>query len=167
MPRPGARVTPAMLEMPLSTVTMSVGARVRRQRHDLRGQAVAELEAVRHQEVHRGEAPASQRPHHERGAGRAVRIEVADHQHAPGAAMLQQQLDRCRDALECAHREQPLEGGVQLRRRAHPARCVNAPEHRMQPLGNEEPGCRASAAHDAQFQAKLPRPARRRRQSRK
>ena len=79
--------------MPLSTVTISVGARVRRQRDDLRRQAVAELEAIRHQKIHRGEAPGAQRAHHQRGAGRAVGIEVADHQHPAARAMREQQLD--------------------------------------------------------------------------
>ena len=56
MPWARAAATPALLETPLSTVTMSVGARCARERHDLGGEAVAELEAVRHQEVDGREA---------------------------------------------------------------------------------------------------------------
>ena len=49
-----------MLEMPLSTVTISVGRALGGERHDLRRQPVAELEAVRHQEIHGRETPGAQ-----------------------------------------------------------------------------------------------------------
>ena len=51
-----------------------------RERHDLGGQAVAELEAVRDQEVDGREPEPAQRPHHERGAGGTVGVEVTDHE---------------------------------------------------------------------------------------
>ena len=75
MPRVRAAATPALLETPLSTVTMRVGERVGSERDDLGREPVAELEAVRNEEVHRREAPAAQRPHHECAAGGAIGIE--------------------------------------------------------------------------------------------
>ena len=52
-----------------------------RARHDLGGEPVAEAKAVRHQEVHRREAAGAQRAHHQRAAGGAIGVEVADDQH--------------------------------------------------------------------------------------
>jgi hypothetical protein len=54
---------------------------LQRQRHDFRGQPVAEFEAVGHQEIHGGEAPAAQRAHQQRSAGCAIGVEVTDDQH--------------------------------------------------------------------------------------
>jgi hypothetical protein len=50
-----------------------------RQAHDLRCQAIAVLKAIRHQEIDRCETEPTQLPHHQRGAGRTVSIEIADH----------------------------------------------------------------------------------------
>ena len=58
--------------------------------HDLRREPVAELEAVRHQEIDRRETPGAQAAHDERGARGAVGIEVADDEDA-ALAMLEDQ----------------------------------------------------------------------------
>ena len=108
MPRARAAATPALLEMPLSTVMMSDGRAFGGEPDDLGREAVAELETVGHQEIHRRESPGAQAAHDERRAGGAVRIEVADHQDAP-LAMLEDQRDGRIDAVERAHRHESIE----------------------------------------------------------
>ena len=81
MPRARAASTPSMLETPLSTVTISDGRALRRERDDARRQPVAELKAIRHQEVDVRESERAHRAHEQRAAGGAVRIEVPDHEH--------------------------------------------------------------------------------------
>ena len=65
MPAAAAAATPSTLAMPLSTVTSRSRCASRGNGDDLRRQAVAELEAVRHEEVdvgaHRAQARASSR----------------------------------------------------------------------------------------------------------
>ncbi len=56
-------------------------------------QAVAVAEAVGHQEIHVRETPLAQRLHHQRGAGGAIGVEVADDQHA-ALRVAQQQFGR-------------------------------------------------------------------------
>ena len=131
MPRARAAATPATLEMPLSTVTMSDGARSGREPDDLRREPVAELEPVRHQEIDRRESPGAQAAHDERRAGRAVGVEIADDEDAP-LAMLEDERDRRFDAVERAHRHQPVERERELLAVAHAARRIGAPQHRMQ-----------------------------------
>ncbi|MNR07238.1 hypothetical protein D3C85_1233540 [compost metagenome] len=87
------------------------------QRHgdDLRGQAVAVLEAVGHQIVDMRRAQHAQRQHADRAGGGAVGIEVADDDDA--LALFQcghQQPDRRVDALQLAIRNQPRQRLVQL-----------------------------------------------------
>jgi hypothetical protein len=78
------------------------GSASRRQPHDLRCEAVPELEPVGHEKVDRGEAPRGQGPDDERGTGGAVGIEVADHEYPTLGAMLEQQIHRGGDALQRA-----------------------------------------------------------------
>ena len=120
-----------MLEMPLSTVMMSDGAPFRGQPDDLGREAVAELEAIGHQEIHRRESPGAQAAHDERGAGRAIRIEVPDDEDA-SLAMLEDQFDGRIDAVERAYRHESVERERELAAVAHTARRVSAPQHRMQ-----------------------------------
>ena len=107
--------------MPLSTVTSSVGSAGGGHRDDFRGQAVAEFEAIRHQEIHVGESPAAQRPQHQRRAGGAIGIKVADHEDAAAITMPQQQFDGGGHPAEGAHRQQPRQVGRELRRIANTA----------------------------------------------
>ncbi len=104
---------------------------LRGQPHDLGRQAITELEAIGHQEVHRREAPAAQAAHDERGAGGAVGIEVADH-HDAAFAILEDQLDGALDAFERTHRHQSVEGQREFAVVTHTARGIGAPQHRMQ-----------------------------------
>ena len=120
-----------MLEMPLSTVMISDGARSRGEADDLGRESVAELEAIRHQEIHRRESPGAQAAHDERRAGRAIRIEVTDDEDAP-LAMLEDQRDRRLDAVERADRHEPIERERELLAVAHAARRVGATQDRMQ-----------------------------------
>ncbi|MNC41478.1 hypothetical protein D3C75_902470 [compost metagenome] len=90
-------------------------ALLQRHRDDLRGQAVAVVETVRHQIVDVRGPQHAQRQHADRTGGGAVGIEVADDDHA--LALLQrrhQQLDRRIDALQLAIRDQPRQRLVQL-----------------------------------------------------
>ena len=152
IPRSRAAVTPAALEIPLSTVTMSVGDRRRGQRDDLRREPVAELEAVRNQEVDRRESPADERPHDERGAGRTVRVEIADDQDAPALAVREQQRRGRADAFERPDGQQPLEARCELLSRANAARRVHTPEHRMEVAREHGVASRCGLApHDVQI----------------
>ncbi len=104
-----------------------------RQRDDLGRQPVAELEAVRHQEIDRGEAPAAQRPHQQRGAGRAVGIEIADdHAREPARAMTARAAPpppRCRPA--CRPAAAAAATALSSAGIAHAARGVDALQYRM------------------------------------
>ncbi|MNE08323.1 hypothetical protein D3C80_1009700 [compost metagenome] len=102
-------------------------ALLQRHRDDLRGQAVAVLEAVGHQVVDMRRAEHAQRQHAHRTGGGAVGIEVADDDHA--LALLQrrhQQLDRRIDALQLAIRDQPRQRLVQLGGGLHAAGGIQA-----------------------------------------
>ena len=131
MPRARAAATPALLEMPLSTVTMSDGCALGGEPDDLGRESVAELEAVRHQEIHRRESPGAQAAHDQRRAGGAIGVEIADHENAP-LAMLENQRDGGIDAVERADRHESVERERELLAVAHAARRVRAAQDRMQ-----------------------------------
>ena len=85
----------------------------RREPDDLGREPVAELEAVRHEEIDVGESPGAQAAHDQRRAGGAVGVEIADHEDAP-LTMLEDQLHRRFDAVQRAHRHQAIERERQL-----------------------------------------------------
>ena len=101
--------------------------------HDLRREPVAELEPVRHEELRIRETEAPQLADDDRGAGRAVRIEVTDHEDRSAiAAALQQQVDRGLDPAQRADRQQALEAEVEIRGVTHASRAIDAPQDRVQ-----------------------------------
>ena len=121
-----------------------------RKRHDLRCQAIAELEAVRHQKIHRRKTAGAQRAHDQRRARRTIGVVIADHEDA-SRPMLQQQRHGGFDALERAHRQQPLEPTPQLLRLLNAARRIGTSEHRRaarersNPFGSHFPSQHAQA----------------------
>ena len=131
MPRARAAATPALLEMPLSTVMMSDGSPLGGEPDDLGREPVAELETVGHQEIHGRESPGAQAAHDERRAGRAVRVEVSDDEDA-ALAMLEDERDGRIDAVERAYRHESVERERELLAVANAARRVRAPQDRMQ-----------------------------------
>ncbi len=99
---------------------------------DLRRQAVAELEAVRDQKIHRRKTPAAQRAHEQRGTGSPIGVEVADDEHQPAAlAVLVEQLRGRPDRIQGADGQQPLHRQRQLGVAAHAAGDVHPLQHRM------------------------------------
>ena len=98
-----------MLDTPLSTVTISEGRRVAASATISGRQSVAETESIGHQEIDVRKPKCPQRAHDERTAGRAVGVEIADDQHPAGLAMRSQQRCGRLDAVERAHRQQPLQ----------------------------------------------------------
>ena len=126
----------------------------RGERDDLRRQSVPELEAVRHQKIDIRKTPGTQAAHDERGAGRAIGVEIADHEDAAaGPAMHQQQLHRRLDAIERPHGQQAIEAEAKFAGFADAARGVGACQHRIEPGKSRR--CRrvAVAAHHLEFHA--------------
>ena len=104
-----------------------------RQVDDLGRESVAVLEAVGHEEIDLGPAPRAQRPHDERGTGRAVGIEITDHEHsAVGSSVCEQQGHRIRDALERTHTQQPVERMRELPGSVDAACRIGAGQYRRQ-----------------------------------
>ncbi len=92
---------------------------------------VAELEPVRHEEIDVGESPGAQAAHDECRAGGAVGVEIADHENAP-LTMLEDELHGRFDAVQRAHRHQPIERERQLLAVAHAARGIGTLQDGMQ-----------------------------------
>ncbi len=123
----------------------------RGERDDLGGEAVTELETIRHEEVDGRETPRAQRAEHECGAGGAVGIEIANDQDAAVLAMLHQQRRGIRDAFECSDGQESIECGSDVRSGLHAARRVDPPQHWME-LATQHRVARAVAPHDTQYQ---------------
>ncbi len=79
--------------------------------------------------------------------------------------MLQQQIDRGIDPFQRAHREQALQGEIQVGRTAHAARCVDPLQHGMQIAAQMQPGGAARPPHHPQGHRKLSSTGRERRQN--
>ena len=147
MPRAAAAATPSTLAMPLSTVTIRRGLALRRERDDLRRQAVPVLEAIGHDEVdvraHRAQARARRprrrwrRRHRSRRRSRCARV-------APIARQAGRRLRRCRAARRTAAARRAM---IELGRARDAARGVHAREHRRHDRRPQasRPMCRESA----------------------
>ncbi len=122
-------------------------------RDDLWRESVAELEAVRHQEVYGDKAPRTQRSEHERSAGRAVGVKIANHEYPAGGAVLKEQVYGWQDSLERAHRQESLQRSIQLERAAYAASGIDALQDRMQDAG--ELRLTRGSAHHAQGHRRL------------
>ncbi|MDT4842716.1 hypothetical protein FQZ97_766280 [compost metagenome] len=95
---------------------------LQRHRDDFRGQAIAVLEAVRHQVIDMRRPEHAQTEDADRAGGGAVGIEVTNDQHAlPLLQRLYQQFDRRIHALELLIGNQPRQAFIQLGRRLHTA----------------------------------------------
>ena len=81
--------------------------------HRLRRQAVTEFETVGNEHIHGLEAEVGQAQAQERGAGRAVGVEIPRDHHAP-LSMAQQQIDASLHLVELAHRAQIPESEIKL-----------------------------------------------------
>ncbi len=139
MPRSRAAATPALLEMPLSTVMISAGRALRREADNLGREPVTEFEAVGHQEIHRRETPGSQAAHDERRAGGAISVEVSDHDDAP-IAMREDQPHRGVHSFERAHGHEAIERERKFVAVAHAARGISAPKHGVESRVRDLPG---------------------------
>jgi hypothetical protein len=122
--------------MPLSTVDEKIRTQLCGLTDDLRGETVAIAESVGHHVARVLEPKPSQLTHDERGAGRAVGVEVADHDNARPAGMAgDQQLDRGRQATERGHGQQMGEPQIQVLVVLDPARRIYAAQDRVQNRG--------------------------------
>ena len=169
MPRARAAATPALLEMPLSTVTSSAGARAAASSHDLRREAVADTRS--------GSAPGNPRPRSRRRAARARTSAVLV---APSAS--KSPTTSTRDprrwrasssrggihAGERADRQQPVERQLQVRLSRNPRAGVHAPQHRVQVAcrGGQDSPPRAGARYRSFIAVHASHQARRRRHQR-
>ena len=100
---------------------------------DLRGQAIAVLEAVRYQVIDMRRTEQAQTEHADRTGGGAVGIEVADDKDALALRQrLDQQLDRRVDALQLLIRDQPRQALVQFLGGLHATGGVEASQQRRQ-----------------------------------
>ena len=100
---------------------------------DLRGQAIAVLEAVRHQVIDMRRAEQAQAKHPDRTGGGAIGIEVADDKDAlPLFERQHQQFDRRVDALQLLVRDQPRQALVQFLGGLHTTGGVETGQQRRQ-----------------------------------
>ncbi len=104
-----------------------VGTLLQGHADDLRGQAVAVLEAVRHQVIDPGRAEHAQGQHADAAGGGAVGVEVADDEN-PLAALqgIHQQRHALLDAFQPLEGNQPRQALVQLLGATHATSCVQA-----------------------------------------
>ena len=133
MPRAFAAATPSTLAMPLSTVMMSAGRARRGERDDLRSQAVAVLEAVRHQEIDR-RAHRREAAYADRAGRRAVGVVVGDDRHAFAAGDAVRQAHR---GGVCSEQHRPVrqasKRAIQLADVDHATRGVDSRQQRRNP----------------------------------
>src|SRR5690606_27812427 len=84
--------------------------------HDLRRQTVSVLKSIRHEEVDRWKPESAQLPYDESGARGPIGIEIPhDDDSAAASIVITEQLDRWLHASELTHRDQLIEGQLQLR----------------------------------------------------
>ena len=119
------------------------------QRHDLRRQAIAVLEAIGHDEIdvgaHRGESP-----HAHCTRGGPIRIVIGDDQYAFLLGdRRRESLRRRLDAFHRCERRQRIERMIELGDRRDASRRVHARQHRRQACGRKGgDGCAGWAPHD-------------------
>ena len=110
-----------------------IGALLRGHSDDLRRQSVTEIEAVRDEIANLLTTHQTQGAHGQGTAGRAVGIEIADHQNALAFGQgLLQQIQCARQTAQLFRRHQSIDAGVQLFRIGYPTRRIHTPQYRRQ-----------------------------------